>query len=76
MPAFVRRFRICAGHRSEGTHRELRRPVLRPFLGPRSSSLERLKRCLMFGKADCGLRRIAALTGTRVGLGRFDAHRV
>eukprot|EP00969_Alexandrium_andersonii_P126174 5577836-Alexandrium_andersonii.AAC.1 len=31
--------------------------MLRPFLGPRG------KRFCMFGAADCGLRRIAALVG-------------
>eukprot|EP00969_Alexandrium_andersonii_P363810 15462723-Alexandrium_andersonii.AAC.1 len=48
---------------AERTPRELRRPRLRPFLGPRSSRFERLKRVCIFRMADCGLRRIAALTG-------------
>eukprot|EP00969_Alexandrium_andersonii_P166148 7341487-Alexandrium_andersonii.AAC.1 len=43
--------------------RELRRQMLRPFLGPRSSSSERLKRCCMFCMADCGLGWAAALPG-------------
>eukprot|EP00969_Alexandrium_andersonii_P368202 15472368-Alexandrium_andersonii.AAC.1 len=34
--------------------RELRRPLLRPFLGQRISSFERLKRCCFVCKADCG----------------------
>eukprot|EP00969_Alexandrium_andersonii_P023522 1026955-Alexandrium_andersonii.AAC.1 len=33
-------------------------------LGPRSSSSECLRRFCMFRMADCGLRRIAALTGS------------
>eukprot|EP00969_Alexandrium_andersonii_P207534 9168413-Alexandrium_andersonii.AAC.1 len=33
------------------------------FLGPRGSRFERLKRLCMFGKAACGLGRIAVLTG-------------
>eukprot|EP00969_Alexandrium_andersonii_P126386 5586589-Alexandrium_andersonii.AAC.1 len=37
--------------------------LLRPFLGPCSSSAERLKRLCMFRRADCGFGRIAAMTG-------------
>eukprot|EP00969_Alexandrium_andersonii_P370175 15476715-Alexandrium_andersonii.AAC.1 len=46
----------------ERTPRELREPILRPLLGSRSSSSERLQELCMFGRASCGLRRIAALT--------------
>eukprot|EP00969_Alexandrium_andersonii_P124944 5522621-Alexandrium_andersonii.AAC.1 len=49
---------------AEHTARELRGPMLRP-LGLRSSSFERVRRCCILRKADCGLRRIAALTGLR-----------
>eukprot|EP00969_Alexandrium_andersonii_P025561 1116321-Alexandrium_andersonii.AAC.1 len=62
-PAFVGRFGSCAKDRAERTPRELRGAMLRPFLGPRSSSFERLKRCCVLRMADCGLRRIAARTG-------------
>eukprot|EP00969_Alexandrium_andersonii_P116158 5136651-Alexandrium_andersonii.AAC.1 len=43
-PAFVGRLGICANNGAERTPRELREPMLRSFLGPRSS------------RADCGLR--------------------
>ena len=43
--------------------RRLRGAILRPFLGPRSSRFERLKRFCILRMADCGLRRIGALTG-------------
>eukprot|EP00969_Alexandrium_andersonii_P365077 15465433-Alexandrium_andersonii.AAC.1 len=36
---------------------------LRPLLGPRNSSSERLKRLCILRMAGCGLRRIATLTG-------------
>eukprot|EP00969_Alexandrium_andersonii_P235338 10390483-Alexandrium_andersonii.AAC.1 len=36
--------------------------MLRPFLAPRSSRFERLKRVYVFRGADCGLRRMAART--------------
>eukprot|EP00969_Alexandrium_andersonii_P314604 13897876-Alexandrium_andersonii.AAC.1 len=51
MPSFVGRFGICASSCAECTPRELREPLSRPLLGPRSS------------RADCGLRRIGALAG-------------
>eukprot|EP00969_Alexandrium_andersonii_P270758 11967447-Alexandrium_andersonii.AAC.1 len=37
---------ISANNGAEGTPRELRTPRLRPLLGPRSSSSERLKQFL------------------------------
>eukprot|EP00969_Alexandrium_andersonii_P268003 11842228-Alexandrium_andersonii.AAC.1 len=37
-------------------------PISRPFLGLHSSSSERLGRCCVFRRADCGLRQITALT--------------
>eukprot|EP00969_Alexandrium_andersonii_P008308 361886-Alexandrium_andersonii.AAC.1 len=43
-PSFVGRSGICARNAAERTPQELRVPMLRPFLGPRSSRLERLKR--------------------------------
>eukprot|EP00969_Alexandrium_andersonii_P074004 3263947-Alexandrium_andersonii.AAC.1 len=49
--------------RDRRTPWELRKPILTPSLGPRGSSSERPRRCCMFRMADCGLRRIAALTG-------------
>eukprot|EP00969_Alexandrium_andersonii_P331303 14643250-Alexandrium_andersonii.AAC.1 len=39
----VGRFGICAKSGAECTPRELRGQILRPSLGPRSSSFERLK---------------------------------
>eukprot|EP00969_Alexandrium_andersonii_P147261 6511860-Alexandrium_andersonii.AAC.1 len=56
-------FGTCANTCEERTPRELRGPVLRPFLGPRSSSSERLKHSCAFGRADCRLGRLAALAG-------------
>eukprot|EP00969_Alexandrium_andersonii_P018112 792830-Alexandrium_andersonii.AAC.1 len=39
---------------AERAPRELRGPISRSFLGPRSSRFERLKRCCVFQRADCG----------------------
>eukprot|EP00969_Alexandrium_andersonii_P245687 10857767-Alexandrium_andersonii.AAC.1 len=36
--------------------------MLWPLLGPRGSRFERLKRFYVFRMADCGVRRVAALT--------------
>eukprot|EP00969_Alexandrium_andersonii_P368639 15473349-Alexandrium_andersonii.AAC.1 len=36
---------------------------LRPILGPPSFRFERLRRSCIFRRADCGLRRVAALAG-------------
>eukprot|EP00969_Alexandrium_andersonii_P373123 15483275-Alexandrium_andersonii.AAC.1 len=47
----------------DAPYRELRGPMLRPFPDPCSSRFERLKRFCLFRMADCGLRRIGALTG-------------
>eukprot|EP00969_Alexandrium_andersonii_P016605 727857-Alexandrium_andersonii.AAC.1 len=45
---FISRFGICAKNSAERTPPELQKPMLRPFLGPRSSSVERLKPCCAF----------------------------
>eukprot|EP00969_Alexandrium_andersonii_P171666 7588468-Alexandrium_andersonii.AAC.1 len=45
-----------------GSSRGLQGAMLRPFLGPRSSRFERLKRFCILRMTDCGLRRIAAQT--------------
>eukprot|EP00969_Alexandrium_andersonii_P161183 7123159-Alexandrium_andersonii.AAC.1 len=37
--------------------------MMRSFLGPHRSTFERLKQARMFGRADCGLRWTAVLTG-------------
>eukprot|EP00969_Alexandrium_andersonii_P189898 8390103-Alexandrium_andersonii.AAC.1 len=37
--------------------------MVRLLMGPRTSSSERLTRFCVFGRADCGLRRLAALAG-------------
>eukprot|EP00969_Alexandrium_andersonii_P111340 4916441-Alexandrium_andersonii.AAC.1 len=42
------RFGICAKSGAERTPRELRGPILRSVLGPRSSGSERLKQLCMF----------------------------
>eukprot|EP00969_Alexandrium_andersonii_P228544 10093532-Alexandrium_andersonii.AAC.1 len=62
---YASRVRICPKQHNgtEFTPRERRGPVSRPFLGPRSSGSECLKQCCAFVRADCGLRRIAALMG-------------
>eukprot|EP00969_Alexandrium_andersonii_P263429 11642887-Alexandrium_andersonii.AAC.1 len=44
----VVRFGICANKSAEPTTRELRGAILVPFLGPRSSKLERLELVCMF----------------------------
>eukprot|EP00969_Alexandrium_andersonii_P354369 15442007-Alexandrium_andersonii.AAC.1 len=61
--AFVGGFWICAKNGADRTPRELRGPILRPFLGPRNSRCERLKRSCILRMVDGELRRIAALTG-------------
>eukprot|EP00969_Alexandrium_andersonii_P063345 2788925-Alexandrium_andersonii.AAC.1 len=58
---FVGGFGICARSGMEGTDRELRAPILRLFLRPRSSSSECLKQVCMLRMADCGLGQTAAL---------------
>eukprot|EP00969_Alexandrium_andersonii_P219373 9688607-Alexandrium_andersonii.AAC.1 len=60
-PAVVGRFGICVKSAAERPLRELRGPILRPFLGPRSSRFERLTRFRIFRMADCRLGRVAAL---------------
>eukprot|EP00969_Alexandrium_andersonii_P323059 14274417-Alexandrium_andersonii.AAC.1 len=45
---FVGGIGIRAKKGAERTPRELREPTLRPFLGPRSSSFERLKQVRIF----------------------------
>eukprot|EP00969_Alexandrium_andersonii_P274502 12132392-Alexandrium_andersonii.AAC.1 len=40
---------LSAQESTEGTPRQLRGPLLRPFPGRRSSSSERLKPCCRFG---------------------------
>eukprot|EP00969_Alexandrium_andersonii_P317976 14045965-Alexandrium_andersonii.AAC.1 len=54
MPVFGGGVGVCAENASERTSRELRGPMLRLFLGPRSSSFERLEHLGMFGRADRG----------------------
>eukprot|EP00969_Alexandrium_andersonii_P021005 918018-Alexandrium_andersonii.AAC.1 len=49
----VVRFGICARSGAERIPRKLRVPLLRPFLGPRSSSSECLKQCCV---SDAGFR--------------------
>eukprot|EP00969_Alexandrium_andersonii_P020823 909738-Alexandrium_andersonii.AAC.1 len=61
--ALVGRFGIGANNCAQCTLRELRGPILRPFLGLCGSSSERLPHLCMLGWADCGLRQIAALAG-------------
>eukprot|EP00969_Alexandrium_andersonii_P030850 1346782-Alexandrium_andersonii.AAC.1 len=63
IPALVGRFGTYAEKSAERTAWAPRRPMLRPLLGPHSSSSECLEQCCMLGRADCGFRRIAALTG-------------
>eukprot|EP00969_Alexandrium_andersonii_P268944 11886999-Alexandrium_andersonii.AAC.1 len=48
MARFVARPGICAKSGVERTRRELRGPIVWPFLGPRSSSFERFMRLRMF----------------------------
>eukprot|EP00969_Alexandrium_andersonii_P037250 1632162-Alexandrium_andersonii.AAC.1 len=48
IPAFVGRFGICAQSGAECNSSELRGPLLRLFLGLRSSSSERLRQLCIF----------------------------
>eukprot|EP00969_Alexandrium_andersonii_P066054 2913864-Alexandrium_andersonii.AAC.1 len=48
----------CARNAAERSPRELRGPMLRPFLGPRSSRFEGVERCCILRVADRGLERI------------------
>eukprot|EP00969_Alexandrium_andersonii_P166340 7349769-Alexandrium_andersonii.AAC.1 len=54
-PVIVR-FGINASNGAECTPRELQGSVLRPFLGPRNSSSERVTKCCTFG---CSPNRLA-----------------
>eukprot|EP00969_Alexandrium_andersonii_P147140 6506434-Alexandrium_andersonii.AAC.1 len=58
IPVLVGRFGICKESGPDRTSRELQGPILRTFLGPCSSSSERLNQFCIFGRVDCGARRI------------------
>eukprot|EP00969_Alexandrium_andersonii_P302433 13369173-Alexandrium_andersonii.AAC.1 len=70
---FVSRFGICANHGAERTLPELRGPILRRFLGPRSSRFERLEQFSHFA-SNAGAARLDRLDSLLHRSEHLDGH--